>query len=389
MNRLLLAGFMVSSMLLASTVLADDLLGKKGGGGNSGSGGGSSNGGNSGGGNSGGNRGGNRNDPPPVRGGGDRGSSNSGNVRFPTPDRGQRQRTDDNLTGKRPTQASSRSGKVSYGSSSNVAGRPEGRQTFDVMPQVNAGRVPRDTNNQPQIRRGQGNEYTGGYRSGYYHYNNNWRDDWFWYPHYGFRWDPVSFVPSPWYHYSHLPAYISIGRVVIVFNGPVIYDTCSRRYDYRPINVGWGWNSGRDDWNNNGWGGDWNDGWRDNDWDRRSELSQSADDIIMAFRRGSVRPMSGLVPNRGRILIDLGDGARYTLDSDDYYDLMQDLVEGTRSTNYRIRDVRTSDDGDYAMVAAQHEFRNSWGGVDRTTHVFGLERDRRGYVIREFSIRRG
>jgi hypothetical protein len=246
-------------------------------------------------------------------------------------------------------------------------------------------RVERDANNQPQITRSQGR--SNDYRSGYVHYSNQWRDDWFWYPHYGFQYSQDRCVPSPFYFYSHLPAYVSVGRVTVIFNSPVIINRCRERYSYRPIRVNWntGWGSG---WNT-GWGNGWDgDDWGGNgnrDWDR-NDLDRSIDDIIIAFNRGSVRPMSSMIPARDRILIDIDDDARYTLSGDDFYDMMQDLVGGTRTTGYRIRDVRT--DRGYATVVAQHEYRDSWGSIQRKIHVYGLEEDRRGYTIREFSVRR-
>lgn len=357
-------------------------LGKKGG---SGSGGGSSSGDR--GGSSGGNRGGggisigggssDRNNPP--RGGGatiDRGNDPRG---------GGFSREGD-LLGKRPDGASSRSGRVSYESSSNS--RPNSGIRIDSIPQVNRGRLDRDVNNQNQVTRRSDYDREWrdkGYRDGYSHYNSNWRDSWFWYPHYRFRYDPYDCVPSPWYFYPHLPAYIQIGRVSIALRGGAIYAACRDNYSYVSIsyNSG-GWNSGGGSWY--GGSGDW--GWGNDSYrGRRGDLDYAIDDIIEGFRRGNVRPIGQMIDTRSRVLVEIENEVRYSMAGDDFYDLMEDLVSGTRTTGYRIDQVRTG--RDQAMVMAVHEFRDTWGQFRRTRHYYGLEQDRRGFVIREFSIRRG
>jgi hypothetical protein len=429
MKRFLLASLIISGTVVALPALADDLLGKKGGsggsggsGGRGGSGGGSGSGGSGGGqiggGGSGNRGGGSGGTTSGSRGGGSGGGSNSGgqvsggrggsgsgsnggwgstgSSGSGRQDRGGGFQREGDLIGKRPDNAGSRSGRVQYGSSSNE--RPPRATAINNIPQAQRGNLGRDVSNQSQARR-VGSDYDRewrdrGYRSGYTHYSNNWRDSYFWYPHYQFRYDPYDCVPSPWYFYAHLPAYISVGRVSITIRGGNIYSSCRESYSYRPIyNAGWGsgWGGGGGGWSyDSGWyGGSGNGGWG-NDYrgDRnRNELDRSIDDIIEGFQRGSVRPLGQVIDTRRRVLVEVEDEFRYTMAGDDFYDLMQDLVEGTRTTGYRINEVRTG--RDQAIVMATHEFRDSWGQQRRTRHFFGLERDRRGYTVKEFTIRRG
>ncbi len=421
MKRFLLASLIVSGTVIALPALADDLLGKKGGsggsggrGGSGGGSGGSGGGGQVGGGGSGSRGGGSGGTTTGNRGGGSGGGSNSGgqtagsrggsgssgsrggwggtgtsggNTRV---DRSGGFQREGDLMGKRPENAGSRSGRVQYGSTSNE--RPPRASSTNTLPQAQRGNLARDAANQNQVRR-VGSDYDRewrdrGYRSGYTHYSTGWRDSYFWYPHYQFRYDPYDCVPSPWYFYAHLPAYISVGRVSIAIRGGVIYSSSRESYSYRPIyNAGWGGGSGG--WSHDsGWyggSGGWSGGNRgDRD---RNELDRSIDDIIEGFQRGSVRPLNQLIDTRSRVLVEVEDEFRYTMAGDDFYDLMQDLVEGTRTTNYRINEVRTG--RDQAIVMATHEFRDSWGQQRRTRHFFGLGRDRSGYTVKEFTIRRG
>src|SRR5690606_24452424 len=114
------------------------------------------------------------------------------------------------------------------------------------------------------------------YRSGYYHYNNRWQDNWYWYPHYQFSYHPQYCVPSPWYSYANVPGYVSTVR--INFDWIQFEWTTGRSYNWRYDNDrDWGWS----------WGST----------SRRSDLDYAVDDIYAAFRRGQVRYMENLIGN--------------------------------------------------------------------------------------------
>lgn len=338
--------------------------------GSSGGGGGSSSGGSSGG------RGGVDPPDPPTRGGssGGRGSGSGGRgggSSLPPINGGRsdsgfgsgigRGGQDGFVAQGRQSNESSRSGRVTYGKSDHNVNR--GVRTSINMPapptirgESRVSREAYDEKHRIQVNPDR-------YRQGYYHYNNRWHDNQFWYPYYGFQYS-YNCYPSPFYYYPHLPGYISEIRVVIggthwQISGSV-FDWQYRDYRYDD----WGWSWGRND--------------RDN-----RDLTYAVNDIYDAFRYGSIRTIGRMIPTRGRVTIELGNYARYQLSGDDFYDMMRDLVEGTYTTDYRIREVRN--DGRRASVRAEHEYRDPWGRLRRVDHFYGLESTGRGYEIVYFA----
>lgn len=383
----------------ASSAFADDLLGKGGKGGGGGNGGGSappppvkSGGGGgggsappppvrSGGGNGGGNSGGNSGQGGLGRGGGGgnnqgNGSGNSrGNSGGSTNDRdrnggnvviggGNNQNSRPPELIGRGDRDVSRSGRVTYGGSSNVnAGQTRGG-SFNIpeAPRVGSNNaIMREANREHNgIQR-----VTGNYRNGYYQYNNNWRDDNFWYPHYQFGYTNNCY-PSPFYYYPNLPGYVSTVRIDLGF----IKFSWSEgsTYNYR--------------YNNSRYDDDWDWGWSNSRNNTNRDLDNAVDDIYDSFRRGTMRNISYLIPSRGYINIELDNYIQYRIGSDDFYDLMTDLIESTYTTDYRIKRVRTYRGG--ASIEAEHRYRDPWGREQRTTHWYGLEEARRGYEIVAF-----
>ncbi len=322
-------------------------LGKGGGGGNTNSGGGSSNSGGS------------------SSGGRDRdgGSSNSGGgLGRPQSNSGNQQKSD-NLIGRGGNEAS-RSGSVRYEGSNNQASS-RSRDSFNIPepPTVRSdSRIRSEGWNEGNVTRSSGR-----YRSGYVHYNNGWNDNNFWYPHYSFNYYEDRCFPSPWYYYPHLPAYINIVRIEIG-NTNFRWDWRSGsrhnwRYD-RPRNDGWGWGGGYNNTN--------------------EELDFAIDDLYDAFRRGRIRYMTDLIPSNGRIWVELDRYTQYQLNGDDFYDLMRDLVEGTYTTDFRVREVRTFRGG--ASLVADHVYRDPWGRTRSSRHSIGLSETRRGYEIVAYRI---
>lgn len=330
-----------------------------------------------------------KSEPPPKSGGGsgggstrdrgqnDRGQSEGvlgggGTVRTGSGnrDRGQsqtRQSGDEGVLGKRSGGAS-RSGQVQYGTNSNV--RIEAPPRFGEIPRVSSDRqIVMEGYRENRVRVGDG-RYDDRYRNGYWHYDPRWQDDYFWYPHYSFNYDPYRCAPSPFYWYGHLPPYVSMFRISI---GNFNWTACTTRYDWQPS--GWGnggWNS-----NDRGWGND-----------RSRELDYAVDDLVTAFERRSARSIGGLVPPETRVLVELSDGSRYRTNGDDFYDLFRDLIEGTRTVDYRIMGVWR--DRDQATVTADHTFYDGWGRTVTVRHTYGLEEGRRGFAICYFRAdRRG
>lgn len=199
-------------------------------------------------------------------------------------------------------------------------------------------------------------------RQGYRSYHNDWRDDNFYYPHYSFTPYGNNCSFSPWYYYPHLPGYVSVNRIFYVSNLSWSFGSGSN----------YSWNRSR---NNSGWG-------YDRDRYDRDGLDESLWDLVNAFERRDRRALGRLVPRSGRINIYMDDRYAYSLQADDFYDLMLDNIETTRTVRYEIERVQTHR-GD-AQVTARHEYMDPWGRRSTVYHNYRLEEDRFGYTITDF-----
>jgi hypothetical protein len=274
--------------------------------------------------------------------------------------------TNPDVFAKRRTE--SRSGSVSYGSDSNRS-RIEARIERPTIVRAPV-RVEPDRRLAESVYRQERSLVVQGHRQGYYHHNRRWRDDYFYYPHYRFTpWVGERCYPSPWYYYSYLPPYLSSSRVIYVSTFPVV--SWNSWSVWRP---GWNWDrswaytydsgryAGRPDYN---------------------DVDAAVEDIIRAFRSNSLRSLDRLVPSRGNVNIYLDNRYAYSLSPNDFYDLMLDGIENSRTRAYRIVDVRWSGSR-FVRVSAEHEYLDAWGSLNRTYHTYLLEQERGDYVIREF-----
>lgn len=209
------------------------------------------------------------------------------------------------------------------------------------------------------------------WRWGYYHYNRNWQDDLFCFPNYTFA--PIggfnSFVFSPWYGYTFLPPYLNNNAIIVVSNW----------------NPGWNWGMGTafvwntfDPWRNN-----WNN--RDDRWDDRREGRQQDEAIaflVDAFEQGDRRSVARVVPRGGRVAI-LRDGRyEYSVQADDFYDLLLDNVLNAKTRSYEVVDAQYR--GRSVRIVMRHRFVDPWGAEQTVFHSALLEPERGAYVIREF-----
>lgn len=368
----------------------DDLLGEKRGSG-SGSSGGVSSGGGGGNNNSGGNRGGGNS-------GSNRGNSNS--------------RSEERVisSGRSNSDAtivrSGRSGRVDYRSNNNMSSNrsnsnaPVRVESFSSSSRSNSrgGEIARQARTEEEVRRAYSRGSSFDYRYGYYSYTTNWRDNDFWYPYYGFQWDSRNCVISPFYGYSNLPPYIRTARVQfgnfwidineftsITFRDNYRYD---RRYEYY------------DEW-------------------------EAVNDLTRVFTRKDYRALGDLVPPREMVRVRGDWAGDYTINSDDFYDMMRDAISSTQTRVFAITDIergrgfyysrnsryndrnngryddryddRYNDrydnryngwdrsEGDYMRIVVDHQFTDAWRRNQRIYMEFILERQRRGnYIIAEF-----
>ncbi len=206
--------------------------------------------------------------------------------------------------------------------------------------------------------RKRGNIYDNSWRNGYYHYNNDWCDDYFWSNRYVFSPWSTRCVVSPWYYYSSLPGYLNYNCIRIISIPIVIW----RGNDYR-YNRYDSWN-GRS-YNNN-----------------RSDVDYAIDDIVKAFENQDRRALGRLISGKDRIHIYSNGNYDYSLESDDFYDLMLDGIYNSKTRSYEIESVKTY--RDEAEVVARHEYTDPWGRRTSVYHWYRLEEERNGYVITKF-----
>jgi hypothetical protein len=254
---------------------------------------------------------------------------------------------------------SARTGGTNYGSSSNQISRSNGRSRITEAPQI------KWSNGQLRdVLREDRTVVHDRFRQGYCQYSNRWVDDWFYYPHYYFSYYPGRCYPTPFYYYPNVPGYIASVRVVI---GDFHFAITARdRYTWRrPYGYG---NAYRYDTN------------------RYDLIDYQIGNLVDAFEYGRISYMNNMIPRNGYVHVALEDDAEYRMYSDDFYDMLADIVEGTDTRSYRIRDVRY--DRYQYVVYAEHEFRDPWGGMDRKYHTIVFERDREGYEISYFRVDR-
>ncbi|MES1227715.1 MAG: hypothetical protein ABUL72_03535, partial [Armatimonadota bacterium] len=290
---------------------------------------------------------------PKPRSGDGGGSSSSGGGNNGGARSGDSGRTSDsnydwrnNDQNRQPRRTESRSGRVNYGSrSNNPVSRDQHPVRVSNLPVVTVhgdnDRVRRGSGRQPQAHVNY--EYSRDLRRGYWQYNNNWRDNYFRYPHYQFTYTNGCFI-SPWYYYTNLPGYIDPYR-------------CN---SYVSVNFGWGLGV------RYGWRNHHTIVYVDNGYNYGSgyvgdtDLDRSVNEIETAFRTRDVRQIDELVPRGGQVSIDLVGQPAYSLGSDDFYDLINDAITATQTTSYSIVDVYRN--GDTATIVADHTFVDAWGG---------------------------
>jgi len=199
-----------------------------------------------------------------------------------------------------------------------------------------------------------------GWRSGYYVDNWRWGDRGFIYPFYESSYYHERCVTSPWYYYSCLPGYVLSVRVRFG-NWTII--ACDDRYEW-----------GRRD--------------RSDRYDRYDrELDNAIEDIQDAWENRDSRALERLIPRRGNVNILLDGYFRYSVNSDDYYDMMADAIWTSPTRRYDIYDVFTG--RNHARVVACHTYYDAWGRSNTVFHTYVLEEGRRGYEIVEFGTSRG
>ncbi len=85
------------------------------------------------------------------------------------------------------------------------------------------------------------------------------------------------------------------------------------------------------------------------------------------------------------VYVRLDEGYGYTMDGDDFYDLMLDNIESTQTQRYTILEARWGSRGE-ASVLASHEFMDPWGRRQCVYHRYVLVEGSRGFRIAQFEV---
>lgn len=215
-----------------------------------------------------------------------------------------------------------------------------------------------------------------GFRVGYYQYQPSFHDNWFFYGNYCYAPTYVGSVCSPWYYYCELPPYFYSPTVIVIGDYPHRHHHYGRRaYEYTYLTTYGGYDN-YDNYNS-----------YDN-YDRNpNSIDGSLNSIVSGFEHRSFRSLNYLVPHNGNVAIFMDHEYRYSINSDDFYDMLRDAVENVDTKSYHILSVNTFDD-DSVRLEARHETVDPWGNRTNVYNTILLERENDGYVIREFGTSR-
>jgi hypothetical protein len=164
-------------------------------------------------------------------------------------------------------------------------------------------------------------------------------------------------VISPFYCFPQSPGYISTSRV---------------RYD-RPIDCG---RFEELDFDNR-----WKPSRRDWDW----QMYDARDDLNRIFMKRDTRRLGEILPDRRRVGIYSPNGDYYTIGSEDVYDMIRDLVEGSRTRSFEV--YRIEYNRNYARMEADYTFWDPWNRSTTQTLIFTFKSGSRNMELIEFETR--
>lgn len=166
------------------------------------------------------------------------------------------------------------------------------------------------------------------FRSGYYGYDLVYRDERFLYGYYLFDYDVAQCAFSPWYYYPSLPGYVALNKVN--FRTVSLRPSLDRRTRYI-----------------------------DNDSQLDPAQRNAVADFQDGLERDDTRALARLIPNRYEVSIEPPTGRAYSLDSDDFYDLMSDMTANVHTRRFDVLDIQTGRDA--LRIFGQQVFMDPWG----------------------------
>lgn len=238
-----------------------------------------------------------------------------------------------------------RSGRSQYGTTNNRTNRNQNASEDDWRIRQ---RADRQDNSRPKYD-------NNNRRSGYYHYDPRWRDDNFSYPYYQFEYRSGC-RPSPFYGYPSLPAYVDARR--------------TSRWDNNDYDCEWRWEDYR-----------WN--YRDRyDRDDCYRLNCAIRDLCRTYQRRDYWALDAIIDGAVRVRIQVGSNDAYSLRGEDFFDLIFDGVNSSRTRSIDVESVRVS--GPYVRVRLRHEWTDPWNQTCRSYHEYTMRDDGRHYVTIDF-----
>jgi len=179
----------------------------------------------------------------------------------------------------------------------------------------------------------------------------------------GFAFGAYCFTPfeqpcyvSPWYYYPCLPAYVPTSAVTVVPGYYCPWDL-GVTYRYRPA-VSY-------------------ESYGD------PSLNQAVDEIHAVFADGKPDAIDAVLPDRGQVAIFTDGKYDYSLNSEDFHNMVADNSKITPTVSFQVLSVRRGSDGQ-AVVECVHEFKNEDGGADRVYQEYRLQEEEGRYHITDF-----
>lgn len=157
----------------------------------------------------------------------------------------------------------------------------------------------------------------------------------------------VPCVPSPWYDYSAVPAYLQESSVTVL----------------NPSYVNW-------DEGNFYTSGNY-------------LLTRAVTMISSAFQTGNTINVPQLVEANGQVNVYNDGQYEYSLSGNDFGQMMEDNAASTQTVSFAVTSVRT--DGAYATVDAAHTFTDPGGNTQTVYQEYRLEKVGGSYYITDFS----
>lgn len=173
-------------------------------------------------------------------------------------------------------------------------------------------------------------------RSGYWATDPRWVDNDFQYPYYQFAWNPSNTIPSPFYFYSNLPAYILLYRAFIDTHGSA--GASGENLTFKPTQT-YNWNF-QDQYSTSSptYGVDMaiKDIYLAFQPEKRPRLLNYVISSAQRYYANYPKTFPASTFHNLRTRIVLENGMQYQVLNDDFYYLLRDSVNATKTISYKI-----------------------------------------------------